>query len=516
MIIFVEIMVRRYIILIYMLTLWLAGVASQPDDAESVLARLDDAIAVRESYNHDRRQRIEAVNRDMRSEMADTTRYDATRALYRLYRPYRCDSAMLVAGERLNLARRIGDAKRLISASLNTAECYDLVGDPRAALAILDTLPRSDMEPYHFRYLYNIYGKAYRQLATAEVIPTKRIAMERRADEYTDSALSYFNDNDIAYFRLRAEKLSAGSRHAEALKLMLEAERRFGLNGANDCALTAGLYLKTGNADEAVGYMARAALIDIQEGVKTHGSLMKLAMILNDRGDFKRAYGYIRVALDDASDAQAQGLSREILQVLPLIDDAYAANEREIFRWRLTFGIAACVFAILLALALVFTHAQLRRVCRARLQLAEVNESLAEANEQKMRYLNEFFEAYSDAIEQRKELRKHFGRLLKSGQRSMALDVAATKSDDESSIADMYARFDAMFLSFNSGFADEYNSRVPERNAMPADALTSEGRVLALTRIGITSSKEIARLLHYSPQTVYNYRSRLKSWGFDA
>lgn len=506
----------RFFIVVALLISWSSGIASRlSDKALYELERLDSAIDKRERYNAERRAKIIELNNYLRLDLADTSRYDATRALYRLYRPYRCDSAMIVASERLGLARKIGDTKRLISASLNTAECYNLVGDPRASLAILDTLPRSEMEQYHLRYLYNIYGKVYRQLASAEVIPYIRMAMECRADEYADSAIRQFSERDMDYFTLKAEKFAAASHHSEALKLMLEAERRLGLKRANDCALTASLYLTTGNVDKAVEYMARAALTDIKEGVKTHGSLMKLAIILNDRGDYKRAYNYIRVALDDASDAQAQGLSREILQALPLIDDAYATYEREILRWRSTLGIAVGVFAIILTLALIFTYRQLRRTRRARLQLAQANESLAEANIQKMRYLNEFFEAYSDAIEQRKGLRKHFARLLKSGQKSIALDVAATKSDDTSAINDMYMRFDSMFLSLNPGFVDEYNCRVPERNAMSSGALTSEGRVLALMRIGITSSKEIARLLHYSPQTVYNYRSRLKSWGFE-
>ena len=43
------------------------------------------------------------------------------------------------------------------------------------------------------------------------------------------------------------------------------------------------------------------------------------------------------------------------------------------------------------------------------------------------------------------------------------------------------------------------------------DALTTELRIYALIRLGVKESAEIADLLFYSPQTIYNYRSSLKN-----
>ena len=42
------------------------------------------------------------------------------------------------------------------------------------------------------------------------------------------------------------------------------------------------------------------------------------------------------------------------------------------------------------------------------------------------------------------------------------------------------------------------------------DGLTTEQRIMALIRLGVKESSEIADLLFYSPQTIYNYRSVLK------
>ncbi len=41
--------------------------------------------------------------------------------------------------------------------------------------------------------------------------------------------------------------------------------------------------------------------------------------------------------------------------------------------------------------------------------------------------------------------------------------------------------------------------------------MTTEQRIYALIRLGVQESSEIASLLFYSPQTIYNYRSTVKN-----
>ena len=41
--------------------------------------------------------------------------------------------------------------------------------------------------------------------------------------------------------------------------------------------------------------------------------------------------------------------------------------------------------------------------------------------------------------------------------------------------------------------------------------MTTEQRIMALVRLGVNESAEIANLLFYSPQTIYNYRSAIKA-----
>lgn len=63
-------------------------------------------------------------------------------------------------------------------------------------------------------------------------------------------------------------------------------------------------------------------------------------------------------------------------------------------------------------------------------------------------------------------------------------------------------------------FADELNNLLlPEAQIkLPSpNSLTTEVRIYALMRLGVTDSQEIATLLFYSTQTIYNYKSAMRA-----
>ena len=77
-----------------------------------------------------------------------------------------------------------------------------------------------------------------------------------------------------------------------------------------------------------------------------------------------------------------------------------------------------------------------------------------------------------------------------------------------------YTRFDRTFIELYPGFVDELNSLLlPEAKiAQPSlNCLTTESRIYALMRLGVTDSQEIATLLFYSTQTIYNYKSAMRA-----
>lgn len=71
-----------------------------------------------------------------------------------------------------------------------------------------------------------------------------------------------------------------------------------------------------------------------------------------------------------------------------------------------------------------------------------------------------------------------------------------------------------MFLHLFPNFIDDFNALLlPEAQIHPKEEnrLTTDLRIFALIRLGIEDSSKIAEFLHYSVNTVYNYRARIKN-----
>ena len=77
-----------------------------------------------------------------------------------------------------------------------------------------------------------------------------------------------------------------------------------------------------------------------------------------------------------------------------------------------------------------------------------------------------------------------------------------------------YTRFDQSFIELYPDFVDELNGLlIPEAKIVQPSpkSLTTEARIYALMRLGVTDNQEIATLLFYSTQTIYNYKSAMRA-----
>lgn len=483
---------------------------SAATELDSLLHRLDHTIEMRDSLCNERRLGIH--NTMMRIDAADSDAelYGIYRDLYGLYYSYRVDSAMWVAERRLQCATRMGDKSKIISASLNLAESYSASADYYNTLQTLDTLDRSSMQDYHLKYMYNIYSSTYMRMARADAIHSRRLLYNNKVRTYRDSLLTFFPDNTPEYYNIKSLQLVDDGYWEEALKLMNHCQEIFGLDdNARALGLMAKIYGQSGDRYMQKCFLARSAIVDLESGKKDYASLMELAKILNNEHDYEHAYLYIRCALEDALLSNARSRTAEILEAVPIIDAAYnQAKQDEMNELWTIIKIAAVLFIILS----IFTILILRRLRRNK-DLAEAYMELTEANEIKERCITELISAEGAYIGRFVDYRKQFYRLLKTSQFDAAHSMAKSVQFESDEIKEFCTRFDSVILSIYPQFIDEYNAMAIEDARVDSETttLTPELRVLALIRLGITGSGDIARILNYTPQTVYNYRSRLKS-----
>ena len=211
----------------------------------------------------------------------------------------------------------------------------------------------------------------------------------------------------------------------------------------------------------------------------------------------------------------------EISSILPII--ATANQEALAHKERIVRGVLAVVsFLLLMLLAMaIFGYKQnkwlagsRREVKTQNRQLKELNERLIATNHRRETYMRLFMDISAVYIRKLMEYRKLVSRKIKANQTADLLKTINSYKLAEEEATTFYTRFDRAFTELYPDFVDELNSLLlPEgRIAQPSpNTLTTEARIYALMRLGVTESQEIATLLFYSTQTIYNYKSAMRA-----
>ena len=150
--------------------------------------------------------------------------------------------------------------------------------------------------------------------------------------------------------------------------------------------------------------------------------------------------------------------------------------------------------------------------------LSKVNAQISETNSIKEEYIARFLELVSKFIDRVDERRKLYNRLARE-KRMEELYTELKNSDFiQTATRHYYLNFDTAFLNIYPNFVMEVNLLLrPDGQIEPKgdERLTTELRILALIRLGITDNARISSILRASLTTVYTYRSKLKARALD-
>ena len=146
--------------------------------------------------------------------------------------------------------------------------------------------------------------------------------------------------------------------------------------------------------------------------------------------------------------------------------------------------------------------------------LQTANQSLNDANRIKEEYIGRFLNSCNTYVNKLDKFRQEVNRQLKNGKQKELYEQTRTTELKTRELNELYAQFDATFLSLFPRFIYEFNAMlVPEARVFrkDKDRLTTELRIFALIRLGIDDSRKIAEFLHCSIHTIYNYRARFRA-----
>lgn len=484
------------------------------------LSELDEILSKRKEYEARKRADIDKARHDYATASTDSDRYNTLRTLYKEYRSFRIDSALIIADERLDIARRMGTQSKIASASINLAESYLKSGFPDKALVILDTLGRSSLEDYHRKYLLSVYKNAYMLKGATEILPEAQRFYKEKVRALRDTSLSQSPRQSRAYYMLQAEKFMDQGMHSRAVRKIEEADSLFDFSGDAAMQFTMGeIYLADGQRKKAIDCLAKAAALDLSSGTKEYRALILLASILFEEGDVERAFVYINCALEDVHFSNANFRNPEIMESMPVIDQAFHAYESKEKQTARTFLWIAASLILLLVVSILLLWRTLRSNRRMLATIEKINSRLEERNRMledadslKLKNINTLIMSNAHYIERLKQYRKTVYRLVKTGQYEKALEALKNDRNDSRDISEFHEMFDETFISMFPNFLDDVNKLMKEPLHLKTNnRLTPELRVMALMRLGLSSTDEIAGILHYTSQSVYNLRSTIRA-----
>ena len=503
--------------------------AARQFDTDSLLSVLDGIVAGDEHIEEAKRQSIIESRARLDRAVGDSARFDALGEMFYQYRKYRLDSALYYARQRVEVARRMGSRDSLSAAMMNEADGLKGLGRFARGLAVLRSLPDDryvKSSNYYYYLLHSITLSIYKEYSDVE----QNGYYEEMLRNYRDSVMAVNMDDESGYVINKAEILRHDGRYDDALQLLTDFRNSHPEGVAGNatywCTL-AEVYRQLGDVEAEKYCFAMAAIIDKRNCVKTYTSLQDLALLLNEEGDTERAYRYITCAMEDITEGNARSRLLQVSQYMPIIIDAYAHVQRQKRITGIVFDVVVGILAIVLASIMVKLRHRNRNLTEMRgwldaknKELTALNEDLklankhlGESNKIKEAYIAHLFKVCTDYIDDMERFRVSLSRKLKGGQIAEIKSMISHPVTDDV-LKDFFKKFDAIFLELFPNFIEDFNKLLqPGNEIIPKekDSLNTELRIYALVRLGINDSTKIASFLHYSPQTVYNYRQKARN-----
>ncbi len=523
---------QRYIAIII---LFIATATSSMADTNGELIQRIDSIIDNITQIYGKKQaRIDFYKSMAHKSQKPETQLSAYDKLYDEYFVFQFDSAMVYADKAITLADRIGDKFHHDKCRIEKASLLGVGGLYGEAVALLDEIDSTHLDnklrfdytiAYYFIYTYwadychdYYYSPRYHERANNYL--KQAVTMLRPTD-------SYYNFFWGEYFIYVERNDKRALEHYFKTLSTAPVESRW---YAMASYAIANNYSANNNNNKYEEYMLRACISDLLNCTRENLAMQDLAMYLFKKGDdnILLAERYINFAMDDAKNYNNRLRIIEISQKLPVIVSTYReklSSQNNIMRFAL-FGVSI-LFAFVVVL-LYFYSRQNQLLARQRHELSEsnnllsslndklntLNSRLLDTNSRRERLAKLYIDLCAKYIDRLSKFETLVKRKIKVGQVNDLLNTASSSRLSEEDAATFMNSFDTAFLDLYPSFVDEFNALLrTDEQIVPSHKgrLTTELRIYALIRLGVKESSEIAALLFYTPRTIYNYRSTIKS-----
>ena len=513
-------------------------------DNEELYRSLDEAIARAPDFVKKREQRIGVVKQRLQKATDEEERYRLACSLFNEYMPYKSDSAAKYVSEAILIAEKRGSKSDLCLTRSLLAFLCSSTGQYVESRRILDSTDIAGVDRETLGQYYKSLAHVYGEMAYYSNIPKLKYEFFAKQEEYTEKIYETLPPSNDYYLQQKEQDCYKKGDVEGALHYSdkrLETARPDSHEFAIAAFYRSMDLRKAGETQEAMAWLAKSAVCDVRNAVMDQGSLWELANLLAQEGQIERARVYITFAWECANIYSTHVRSWQISPILSSIDRQYQKEIEHTNSMLTNMTIAVSILLLFLVVLLMYEYRRRRQLKEAHNELSEknaqtksLNEELLQANlalddtnrqlkslisqlnEQtrvKEVYVGRFMSLCSDYIDKIDDFRKRVNRMVKGREYEELYRLTKSTDMKTQEIDDLCANFDNAFLHLFPNFISDFNAllRPEERIEVSGEyKLNTTLRIFALIRLGIDDSSRIAKFLHYSVNTIYNYRARVK------
>ena len=526
--------------LLYILFLLLPTTLSAGSKTQQLRQKLDNLLEQRKTLIDNKNKDINRLKKNLTTSENTLKRLQTYEQLFEEYYVFQFDSAMTYLNEGIKLAKETQNTYYYNSNTISKAELLSIGGLYSEAIHEIEQVDTTGLDKaQHFEYYFSLFrihtywadfcnDKTY--------TPTHRL----KAQEYLKKAMPFCDETaktyeyylgEYAVFVLNNPQ-AARAHYVKAIKQLPPNSRFYAMS----CFALSGSYGNEGNTEKQEEFLLLSSIADIENCTMENFALQNLAMYIfeHNKDELDLAQQYIQTALEDAHFYNNRLRIIEISSKLPVIVSSYQQTLNQRNKVQMTAIIVISLLLLFLLSAVFYIVKQTKRLSLQQQELQKNNNQLSELNTQQKELntqLHDLNALLVDTNRKRERLAKLYidlcakyiarlkkqqtlvKRKIKANQITELLSQLSSERLSEEDAATFLSRFDKAFLDLYPDFTEELNSLLlPEGQIQnkSTDELTTEQRIMALIRLGVKESAEIADLLFYSPQTIYNYRSVLK------
>lgn len=501
--------------------------------SDSLLNVLDNEVKFKTRRVDNKERYVSELRQRLNSTGDRKTQLFIYNEIYKEYCNFQYDSACAYALRMLDVAAEAPvDSAGINKALLSLMECYNSVGLFKEASDVLRKIDRNAIPSDMMFEFYDLCLKYYRNMSSYVGADT------RLGRSYIDS-MANINRKIIdkspkdSYNRAMALVVEHELAGVSPERLVSEYEAildNFKLDDNARAVMHSWVgrtYRDIGDMEKAKEHLAQSAIYDLRSCTRETTAAKDLAQIMHSEGELNRANRYIKLALDDAEAYNSRLRRIEINGVLPYIETARYSRLSNMTRL-LVVGIGLVLALMVLSSWLFFklrhknrnlaeSHAEISRktllLQQSNASLVELNKNLKETAEIKDEYIVQTLIGNSGFVHYVEDcIQRLFAKLKLRQYDEVARILRNIRTKDERN--KMYMSFDRAFLRLFPNFPDGFNALFPAENRIEMNeeaGLPSEVRIFALMRLGIDNAAEVAKYLNLSVNTVYVYKTKLKS-----